>query len=358
GDTHIFINEDEMTNIDHKITLTNINGNYYFTTFDALKQSDIFIIDPIGATELLNTVTQLNYIIYYFDASYDQRLKMVNKRCDNNIKELSIFKERCINEDKQFTDFEQLIFNKKLSSKNLLKINIIDVNYSEKQVNEIIDTIVDNDYQHIVFCEPFYYVLKQHFTNIIYNFDDLSLGYIDDDINSREEWFKKITADAYQIDEMTIDYYQANNYKELDLNKKTIIWVGNNVIEQCALCQLLTKYVFKDIYIVNREDYISSALYEIKDIKYKKSIDNSFIDNYQKTYRQLINDNKTLRVLKNHEIISVDDDYYDELLCNNFKKYQNINKAIGLTMGESGQIIGDNFLKQRFFLKINKKYLK
>ena len=118
GDTHIFIEKEEVENFPNKVAYTEINGYEYFSTKEQLDKSDFYIIDPEGINYLNQNFPDVNYKIIYIYASYDIRKERAISRVpiEDRFKEEYIFNQRNSSENAQFDLFEKLI----LSEKNVI----------------------------------------------------------------------------------------------------------------------------------------------------------------------------------------------------------------------------------------------
>lgn len=106
-DSHNFISEDEAAKITNRIAETVINGYSYFVTKDMVENSDVFIVDPYGAVELMRNMPDLDVQLIYVKAASDGlRQEMAVARGDVPEIEEEIYESRCASEDGEFTDFE------------------------------------------------------------------------------------------------------------------------------------------------------------------------------------------------------------------------------------------------------------
>lgn len=101
---HIFISEDEVDQYkDDMAAYTEINGYKYFTTFDILDKSDIYIIDPLGADDLkLKCKGKYNFIEIYIRTP----AKIAEARAKARGQDIRAFKSRWVEENLQFTEYE------------------------------------------------------------------------------------------------------------------------------------------------------------------------------------------------------------------------------------------------------------
>lgn len=110
-DTHIFISKNAASNYTDRIAQTSIrNGSgqkdEYFATREQFEQCDAYIVDPLGAYEVLCNVQDGQICIVYLD-TYSKAFTAWNTVLRNR----SLFKtvSRMLSERKQFKQFEQMI---------------------------------------------------------------------------------------------------------------------------------------------------------------------------------------------------------------------------------------------------------
>lgn len=92
--------KEEMKNA---VATTEINGNFYYTRKEDLESKDFYIIDALGAKELVSSLPDIDFHIVYIFCDDEQRKNQYLRRCITSEEEYS-FRSR--SEDKQFTDFE------------------------------------------------------------------------------------------------------------------------------------------------------------------------------------------------------------------------------------------------------------
>ena len=104
GSDHIFISEDEVSKYENDIVAyTEINGYKYFTTFDSVDKSDVYVIDPEGLDNLkIKYGDKYDFVEIYIRTPQKMAEERARKRGDK----LKEFKERWVSENKQFTDYE------------------------------------------------------------------------------------------------------------------------------------------------------------------------------------------------------------------------------------------------------------
>ena len=104
GSDHIFISDDDVDRYKDDIAAyTEINGYKYFTTFDIIDHSDIYVIDPNGIDNLkIKCGDMYDFIEIYIRTPQKIAEERARKRGDR----LKDFKERWVSENKQFSDYE------------------------------------------------------------------------------------------------------------------------------------------------------------------------------------------------------------------------------------------------------------
>ena len=79
---HIFVSEEDFDNLGEFAGYTEYNGYRYGTTFDQLKESNIYVIDVPGIETLLRQHKKLNRairIIYFSSTVYTRINRMINR---------------------------------------------------------------------------------------------------------------------------------------------------------------------------------------------------------------------------------------------------------------------------------------
>lgn len=101
---HIFITEEDIAKYqDDIVAYTEINGYKYFTTYDVLNKSDIYVIDPIGVDNLkLKCGNRYRFIEIYIRVPKIIASDRAKQRGDK----VKDFKTRFESEDTQFREYE------------------------------------------------------------------------------------------------------------------------------------------------------------------------------------------------------------------------------------------------------------
>ena len=104
GTDHIFISDEEVKQYENDIAAyTEINGYKYFTTYDVIDKSDIYVIDPIGVDNLkIKCGDRYEFVEIYIRTPQDLSETRTRLRGDK----LKDFKQRWVAENQQFTDYE------------------------------------------------------------------------------------------------------------------------------------------------------------------------------------------------------------------------------------------------------------
>lgn len=101
---HIFITEEDVEKYKDDIAAyTEINGCKYFTTYDVLDKSDVYVIDPIGVDNLkLKCGDQYRFIEIYIRVPKTIAFDRAKQRGDK----VRDFKARTESEEQQFREYE------------------------------------------------------------------------------------------------------------------------------------------------------------------------------------------------------------------------------------------------------------
>lgn len=101
---HIFITDEEVSQYEDDIAAyTEINGYKYFTTYEVIDKSDIYVIDPIGVDSLkIKCSDRYEFVEIYIRTPQ----KLAEERAKIRGDKLKDFKQRWVSENQQFTDYE------------------------------------------------------------------------------------------------------------------------------------------------------------------------------------------------------------------------------------------------------------
>jgi len=103
GNTHIFINENEVDKYDDRmIAYTKIGDYSYFATREQLDDCDIYIIDYEGIKYLKTKVSDVRFITIFINVPYGERMDRVRKRGDIP----NEAHRRLVAEEEQFTELK------------------------------------------------------------------------------------------------------------------------------------------------------------------------------------------------------------------------------------------------------------
>lgn len=100
---YIFIYEEEVEKYkDDMVAWTEIEGNQYFATKEAIENADFYIIDPAGIQDLKDTCwDEFNFQTVYIRTSQDKAFERTKERGNYS------FEDRRSSENEQFVDFEK-----------------------------------------------------------------------------------------------------------------------------------------------------------------------------------------------------------------------------------------------------------
>jgi len=154
--------------------------------------------------------------------------------------------------------------------------------------------------------------------------------------------------------------------------KQLIIWYGNEAGEKLMLyryCNLLKE---RELFETNLDDWPMNSENDSKTnclaiqnpedlngiLNIVKEIDNTLRSFYADEWERLKKDQKTNRILQDDDLISVNEDYYDQSILNNCtSEYQKAARIIGETMGQQESTVGDHYLWYRVHTLINQNLL-
>lgn len=108
GVEHYFITPEEAKKkleTEKILAYTKIGEVEYFSTFESIGDSNLYIVDPNGIKYLKEHFPEINTKVVYVSASLETRTKRSQKRDTKESGE--VFNKRNVDEDEQFTEFEQ-----------------------------------------------------------------------------------------------------------------------------------------------------------------------------------------------------------------------------------------------------------
>lgn len=109
GVEHYFITPEEAKiklKTEHILAYTEINGIEYFSTIEALNDSNLYIIDPKGIRYIKDHFPKLKIKVIYIMTDNNIRLQRAKLRDNKDF--INNFEKRNLSEDDQFTEFEKL----------------------------------------------------------------------------------------------------------------------------------------------------------------------------------------------------------------------------------------------------------
>ena len=113
--THIFINPGEVGLYPDKVATVVLNDCMYFSTREQVMQHDVYVIDPKGVKELLLNCPEIPFTVCYVETSLDVRMKNALDRVapEDRAEEQTVFVKRNLDEDPIFSEFEEILHDKK-----------------------------------------------------------------------------------------------------------------------------------------------------------------------------------------------------------------------------------------------------
>lgn len=160
--------------------------------------------------------------------------------------------------------------------------------------------------------------------------------------------------------------------EEISKDSKVVLWFGQNVIEKTGVCCVANHIKTKDLFKVEIPEEFQDINCESMEIKAVAEIDpenlwnvfeknitkvsNEELEYWIKCWEKLIQENENLRILKNNQIISVAEDYYDLLILNFIdKEWKSAARIIGDTLGYGEQVVSDSYIEYRLKQLIRNK---
>lgn len=145
-DTHIFIEKDDIEKYEEDIVArTEINGNTYFATRELVETCDVYIIDMNGIPELLKAMPYTNFFIIGMEAAPELRkMKFIARGNEDE----SAWEARNESEDEQFANMQEKIQQLIDENSNLLGANIVQNNFLNSTMDDVVNHILERDIAH------------------------------------------------------------------------------------------------------------------------------------------------------------------------------------------------------------------
>ena len=108
GVEHYFITPEvakEKMETEHILAYTKIDENEYFATVEAINDSNLYIIDPKGIKYLKENFRNIRTKVIYIMTDNELRMERARKRDNKDF--IKSFKKRNVEENEQFTQFEE-----------------------------------------------------------------------------------------------------------------------------------------------------------------------------------------------------------------------------------------------------------
>jgi len=222
------------------------------------------------------------------------------------------------------------------------------------------------------------YVLKKagtQNTNIVYCFNDiLSVGplfQVESDIGQQKRktylsnLIHKIDA-TYPLIEIINDIPEFLNFNFSDFDTVTI-WHGNNTPERILkffCCKIIDDKNLYEIDISKSGERTSCSMGECSPesvrilLNSSKKISQEDYIKSREEWNQITLSESKLRVYRKEKIESVFENFYDQLILEQCTtEFTPAQKVIGITLGKSGQLIGDTFITNRLLFLIEHQQL-
>jgi len=123
--THRFISVEEAAATTGKVAVTHIAGNEYFATRDDVETHDIYIIDPAGLYMLTKAMPDYPFVVVYVRTDRESAKKRFLARTTSETAE-NDWEKRISSEDRQFSEFEEMLDREDTIAPNVTVIAPID----------------------------------------------------------------------------------------------------------------------------------------------------------------------------------------------------------------------------------------
>lgn len=127
GDTHIFIRPEEISNFQNILFQTTVGEYTYFTTQEMLDKRNVFIIDPVGAEQILqNKHFARPYVVIYLEEPYDVRKQRFMARDGSSEQDFQMREDA---EADRFDTFERRFKEKAVNNDHIYSFLSCDIEY-------------------------------------------------------------------------------------------------------------------------------------------------------------------------------------------------------------------------------------
>lgn len=124
---HIFVTNEEFSQLENIVAYTEYNGNHYCATADQVDAVDIYVVDVVGVRTLLSKYCDKErpIIIIYFDADVMTRIKRMVERGDSDAAIIS----RILNDDNADKEvLHMIVYNEQNSTNRSCKLYSVNAN--------------------------------------------------------------------------------------------------------------------------------------------------------------------------------------------------------------------------------------
>ncbi|MEH6935970.1 DUF1835 domain-containing protein [Bacillus sp. JJ783] len=216
--------------------------------------------------------------------------------------------------------------------------------------------------------------------------EDFSIGPIyklesTEGMQERKQWLKEVLTTIGPTSELdyldwieTILKQNPQIVEEIPSSSKVILWHGENVSDAIGLRFVLSLLQNKNIHFeeVNVTDFSHHIEYKVQDIQgkeiphvlrslgempselileallMKKDLPQAHVQTLIQDWKKYVQTNGIVRILKDGQITTVAENYYDVLILENTSnEYQRASLIVGEVMGKNEQRIGDTYLIYR-----------
>lgn len=131
---HIFVSEDEFDQLGELAAFRKYDGHRYGATYEQVKQCSLYVIDPVGAENLLQNLHGMRSIcIFYFDAAVSTRIDRMVDRHASDMEIVRRLRHDDTTED-WYRQLEKLVWHYKNIEQHDIELHKIDANENIENV--------------------------------------------------------------------------------------------------------------------------------------------------------------------------------------------------------------------------------
>lgn len=214
---------------------------------------------------------------------------------------------------------------------------------------------------------------------VVVSRDDFTQGPIDDCIqdgglSQRSEYWKNLNTLHTRMADVK-DHYAStlNVLNDIESDATVVLWIGDSAHDILASAWLLTYFDTKDfdwqyidlkeIEIEGKLEAVNAAMFTPEQIakSYDKvsALDDQREEDLKALWSLMAKENSAYRIFDNGQVISVEEDYYDDFILSHItKKEKLLGKLMSTIMSEAEHRLTDSTIESRLAVLQNKKRIK